>query len=223
METNNTKIQCAVFDLDGTLLNTLKTINYYLNFALQKNSLGTICEDDCRAFVGDGAVKLIMRALNRLGADESRFDSVFTDYNKAYNADPYYLTEPYHGITDMLNELKAEGITLAVLSNKPDFATKAAIDHFFPGTFDLAFGAREGVSLKPDPASLLSMLDEIKIDKKQTAYIGDSEPDVFTAKNADVSMSISVLWGFRSEDQLRDVGANLFAREPSDVVKYIIK
>lgn len=222
METKTQKIKCAVFDLDGTLLNTLKTINYYLNFALNKNGLGSICEEDCRAFVGDGAVKLILRALNRLNADESKFDSVFADYNEAYNSNPYYLTEPYNGVCPMLRELKDSGIKLAVLSNKPDFATKAAIEHFFPNVFDLAFGAREGVRLKPDPDALLSMLCEIGVDKEYTAYIGDSEPDVFTAKNADVALSVSVLWGFRSKDQLRVAGASIFATEPSDVIKYIM-
>ena len=119
------KIKCAVFDLDGTLLNTIKTINYYLNEALKKNGLGLISEDYCREFVGNGAVKLIERALNHLGADKTTyFEAVFTDYNAFYDADPYYLTEAYDGIWELLTELKQRGILLAVLSNKQDAFVK---------------------------------------------------------------------------------------------------
>lgn len=216
------EIKCAVFDLDGTLLNTLKTINYYLNFALAKNSLGTVPEEKCREFVGDGAVKLITRALNYLDCPEDGiFEKVFADYNEAYNSDPYYLTEIYDGIEELLQQLKNRGIILAVLSNKPDFATRAAVSHFFPNVFNVAYGARDGISLKPNPEAILSLFKELGVSSNQAAYIGDSEPDVFTARNAKVALPIFATFGFRSESQLKAVGASNLVNHPKEILSFI--
>lgn len=224
MTTNICKnnIKCAVFDLDGTLLNTIKTINYYLNQALDKNGLGLIGEDDCREFVGCGAVKLIERALDHLGADKGRyFDAVFTDYNALYDADPYYLTDPYDGIDELLTELKQRGILLAVLSNKPDFATRSAVGRFFPEAFDICYGAREGIPLKPNPEALLSILSDLGVSNSEAAYIGDSEPDIKTAENANVALSVSVSWGFRSAERLSFAGASIIIDHPGEILKFI--
>ena len=218
----NKKIKCAVFDLDGTLLNTIKTINYYLNFALEKSGLLTVTEDECRSFVGDGAVKLIERALARHGADrEKYFDRVFADYNEAYNSDPYFLTTAYDGIFETLSALKREGFLLAVLSNKPDYATRSAVEHFLPHIFDLAFGAREGIALKPAPDALFAILDSLGVTPAETAYIGDSEPDILTAKNASVALSISVTYGFRTKEQLALAGAENLVDTPSGIIEVI--
>ena len=222
IKVNKNTIKCAVFDLDGTLLNTLKTINYYLNTTLERHSLSPIPEGKCREFVGDGAVKLISRTLDYLGVkDEGIFKSVFDDYNRAYDADPYYLTEHYEGVKELLLAMKKEGIVLAVLSNKPDFATRAAVNHFFPNTFDAAFGAREGIALKPDPRALLSMLESLSVTPEQVAYIGDSEPDVLTGQNSGVALPISVTWGFRTKSQLLSVGASIFAHSPDEILSII--
>ena len=216
------KIKCAVFDLDGTLLNTIKTINYYLNFALEKNSLGTVPEEKCRDFVGDGAVKLISRALDYLNCrQDDVFEKVFADYNEAYNSDPYYLTEIYEGIENLLQQLKERGAILAVLSNKPDFATRAAVAYFFPDAFNAAYGAREGIALKPNPEALWSLLNELGVSPDEVAYIGDSEPDVLTAKNAKVALPISVTWGFRTEEQLRAAGALELINHPQEILQLI--
>ena len=215
-------IECAVFDLDGTLLNTIKTINYYLNFALSKNGLGHIDESSCMSFVGDGAAKLIHRALDRLGADdEITFASVFRDYNEAYDADPYYLTEAYDGIGEMLAGLKRAGIKIAVLSNKPDFATRSAVSHFFGDAFSFVAGARSGVALKPDPEALLSILSQLNVDPSRAAYIGDSDQDILTARNAGVGVSISVNWGFRSREHLLSFGAERIVDGPKEILEII--
>ena len=224
MTTNMCKnsIKCAVFDLDGTLLNTIQTINYYLNLALEKNGLGTISEDLCRSFVGDGAVKLIERALGHLNADGKEvFAAVFTDYNHFYDSDPYYLAEVYDGVRDILLSLKQRGIKLAVLLNKPDFAARAAIRNFLPDIFDLCYGAREGVALKPNPEALLSMLADLGVTNEESAYIGDSEPDIKTAENANVALAISVSWGFRSIEQLKSAGASTIVDDPGDIISFI--
>lgn len=218
---NKTQIKCAVFDLDGTLLNTIKTINYYLNFALSKYDLPSVSETDTLSFVGDGAVKLIERVLRRVKADASLFDSVFKTYNEAYNASPYYLTEAYEGIKDTLLVLKEQGIRLAVLSNKPDFAVKATAGRFFPDIFDIVIGGREGIPLKPCPDALFDIMKKLGVTPGETAYIGDSEPDVLTAKNAGVALCISVTYGFRTKDQLLAAGANCLVDRATDILKCI--
>lgn len=214
---NKTKIKCAVFDLDGTLLNTIKTINYYLNFALEKHGLGSVSESDTMSFVGDGAVKLIERALRKIGADDSLFDEVFRTYNDVYNASPYYLTNAYDGIKETLLALKEQGIKLAVLSNKPDFAVKATAGRFFPDIFDIVRGGKEGVPLKPCPDALFDIMKELGVTPDETAYIGDSEPDILTAKNAGVALSISVTYGFRTKKQLEKAGAEILIDNPAEI------
>ena len=215
---NADKIKCAVFDLDGTLLNTIKTINHYLNFALAHYSLSPVSEADCMSFVGDGAVKLIERALARVGGDKALFDKVYKTYNEAYNASPYYLTEVYDGIPELLSALKEKGIKLAILSNKPDFAVKATAGKFFPDTFHIVRGGREGVPLKPNPKALFEILDELGTTPEETAYIGDSEPDVLTAKNAGVKKAIFLTHGFRTKEQLILAGAEQLFNIPTEIL-----
>ena len=192
------QIKCAVFDLDGTLLNTIKTINHYLNFALSSYDLPPVSESDTMSFVGDGAVKLIERAISRVDADTKLFDGIYKTYNDAYNASPFFLTEAYDGIKECIASLKRKGIKLAVLSNKPDFAVKATVSKYFPESFDAVRGGREGIPLKPCPDALLEIINEMKVAQAETVYIGDSEQDVFTAKNAGV-LSVGVTWGFAGE------------------------
>lgn len=211
-------IKCAVFDLDGTLLNTIKTINHYLNYALSTYGLPAVSEADCKSFVGDGAVLLIRRAMARVGADDSQFQGLFKTYNDAYDSDPYYLTEPYPGIREMLAELKSEGIILAVLSNKPDFAVRMTVEHFFPGIFSSVLGAGEGIALKPDPTALLNMLADLGVTPADTAYVGDSEPDVLTAANASVALPVAVSWGFRTREQLLSAGAENIIGSPKELL-----
>ena len=218
---NKDTIKCAVFDLDGTLLNTIKTINYYLNLTLSTYGLGSVSEEDTMRFVGDGATKLIERALDRVGADSSLFDGVYKTYNEAYNSSPYYLTEVYDGIPELLSTLKGKGIRLAVLSNKPDFAVKATIGKFLPDTFDIVRGGVDGVPLKPSPDALFEILREFGFTPDETAYIGDSEPDVLTAQNAGIKNGIFVTYGFRTADQLRSVGAEILVNKAFDVIDYI--
>lgn len=219
LDKNN--IKCAVFDLDGTLLNTIKTINYYLNLALSTYGLGSVSEEDTMRFVGDGAIKLIERALDRVGADSSLFDSVYKTYNEAYNSSPYYLTEVYEGIPELLSALKGKGIRLAVLSNKPDFAVKATIGKFLPDTFDIVRGGVDGVPLKPSPDALFEILREFGFTPDETAYIGDSEPDVLTAQNAGIKNAIFVTYGFRTADQLIYAGAKTVVDKAFDIISLI--
>lgn len=218
---NKNNIKCAVFDLDGTLLNTVKTINYYLNYALSLHGLSLISEEDTMSFVGNGAVKLVERTLNRVGGDFSLFDSLYKTYNDAYNSDPYYLTGPYEGIVNLLSELKNRGIRLGVLSNKPDFAVKAAVDHFFPDTFDVVYGARDDVALKPAPDGIYEILKDLGLSAEEIIYVGDSEVDVLTAKNAGIENGIFFTFGFRTRETLISAGAENLCYIPSEVLDFI--
>ena len=215
------KIKCAVFDLDGTLLNTAKTIQYYLNLTLSKYNLPTVSEADTKRMVGNGARVLITRAMGERANDTELYGKVYRDYNEAYDADPYYLTEPYDGVPEMLTALREQGIILAVLSNKPNTAVCLAVDHFFENSFSVVRGAMDGNPLKPDPTSLFAMMSELNLSPCETAYIGDSEPDVLIAKNANVGLPIAVSWGFRTADQLRATGAGLLVSHPRDILTIV--
>ena len=225
MTTNIDKnvIKAAVFDLDGTLLDTLSTIEFYLNKTLSSHGLPSVSRSQTMAFVGNGAAKLIERAMDAVGADKALFDSIFKSYNESYNADPYYLTEPYDGIAELIDELKSSGIPLAVLSNKPDFAVKAAVDHFFPGQFDIVLGGREAIPLKPDPTALLEIISDFGLTPDDICYIGDSEVDVYTAQNAGIKNAFFVTWGFRSRDQLLTAGASILCHTANELFNKITK
>ena len=224
MSTNICKneIKCAVFDLDGTLLNTINTITYYLNFALTRNGLPTVTTDECALFVGDGVKMLISRAINHVGEyTDELYGRIFADYNTSYDQNPNYLTEPYDDVREMLSELRSAGIRLAVLSNKPHIATVGTIQSILPSTFDTVTGGRDGVPLKPDPKSLLDTISALGCTPDECAYIGDSDVDVITAIRAGVRLNIGVTWGYRSRDVLKNAGAVCFADTPSDVLSLI--
>ena len=217
----NMKIKCAVFDLDGTLLNTARTIQHYLNLTLSKYNLPTVSEADTKRMVGNGARILITRAMGERAADTELYDKVYRDYNEVYDADPYYLTEPYDGVPEMLTALREQGIILAVLSNKPNTAVCLAVDHFFKDSFSVVRGAMDSVPLKPDPTSLFAMMSELNLSPCEIAYIGDSEPDVLIAKAASVALPIAVSWGFRSVEQLQNAGAGTILHKADDILTLV--
>ncbi len=216
-------IKCCIFDLDGTLLNTLSTIHYYLNKTLDKNGILPITREACQKYVGNGAKKLILRALAEKGIEnEAVFSNVFRDYNAAYDADPYYLTEPYEKITELIDTLILRGVKLAVFSNKPDFATRAAISHFFPGKFSLVRGATDKTPLKPSPDGIFEILAELGSSPDECAYIGDSDVDVLTGKAAGVSKNIAVSWGFRSCEELLSAGAEIIVNSVGEILSHVL-
>ena len=216
-------IKCCIFDLDGTLLNTLETIRYYLNRTLALHSLPSMSSEECRAYVGNGARNLVFRTLAARGVTDPEFiDRFYDEYNEAYDAAPIYLTEPYEGIIDMLRAMREKGLEIAVLSNKPDFAVKAIVSDFFGDLISVAHGGREGVPLKPSPEPLFALISELGVFPDEVAYIGDSEVDVHTGIAADLPHSIAVNWGFRTTDQLVDAGARLIFNTPDKVLEYVL-
>ena len=217
-------IKCCIFDLDGTLLETLVTIRYYVNNTLAAFGVEPITEEECRVFVGKGARNLIHRVLESRGVDTPEFfDKVFDHYNAAYDAAPYHLTYPYDGIIELLDRLHAAGIKLAVLSNKPDFATRVAINHFFGDRFDIVRGGIEGIALKPAPDAPLALLADLGCTADEAAYVGDSEVDVICAANYKPALPIFVDWGFRTREELAAAGARLVVSDVAEVGRIILE
>ena len=169
-------IKYAIFDLDGTLCDTLEAIRYYVNITIEEYGARPISREECRTFVGSGAKKLIERVMSSRGMSTELFDEIFEKYKSAYDANPYHLTKPYEGITEMLEALSSAGIGLAVLSNKQDGATQGAVKHFFGERFSAVFGGRDGVPLKPDKAAFDMVLDELSASADESQRVGIALP-----------------------------------------------
>ena len=215
-------IKACLFDLDGTLLDTLTSINDRLNETLVRHGFSPISRESARAFVGDGARVLVFRAIasQREGVDESVISAVHRDFIDYYNADFARGTEPYAGICELLSRLKEKGITLAVISNKPDPTTKQLCELFFDGMFEVVFGQRAGVKLKPAPDAPLEICKILGVEPSETAYFGDTGVDMQTAKNYGAGIGIGVLWGFRDKDELTAHDADALISSPLDALKY---
>ena len=213
-------MKAVIFDLDGTLLNTINTIEYYCNKALEKYGFDPIGADRYKLLVGNGATLLVERAMSETREwTKEEFDNVFAEYNKLYDADTLYLTEPYKNIVDMLHTLKDKGYKIAVLSNKPDFATGDVVRTIFgDGLFDIVRGGIEGVPLKPDPTAVFDIMAELGVGKDETIFVGDTKVDIATGKNAGL-YSVGVLWGFRDEAELKEAGADVIIDDADDIIK----
>lgn len=210
----------AVFDMDGTILDTLEDLKDSTNFALEKCGYPTRSYDEVRRFVGNGIRKLIERAVPEGLTTEQidRVHEVFTEHYKVHCADK---TKAYDGIKPLLEKLRASGVKTAVVSNKADYGVQELCREYFDGLFDYAVGEREGIRRKPAPDAVNEALRVLGIDKSEAVYIGDSDVDFETAKNAELPC-ISVLWGFRDEEFLREKGATLFVRDPAEIYDIIM-
>lgn len=210
----------AVFDMDGTILDTLEDLKDSTNFALEKCGYPTRSYDEVRRFVGNGIRKLIERAVPEgLTVEQiDRVHEVFTEHYKVHCADK---TKAYDGIKPLLEKLRASGVKTAVVSNKADYGVQELCKEYFDGLFDYAVGEREGIRRKPAPDAVNEALKVLGIDKSEAVYIGDSDVDFETAKNAELPC-ISVLWGFRDEEFLREKGATLFVRDPAEIYDIIM-
>lgn len=210
----------AVFDMDGTILDTLEDLKDSVNYALAKCGYPQRTYDEVRRFVGNGIRKLIERAVPEgvSVSDIDRVHEVFTGHYKVHCADK---TKAYDGIKPLLEELRANGVKTAVVSNKADYGVQELCKEYFDGLFDYAVGEREGIRRKPAPDSVNEALRALETDKSEAVYIGDSDVDYETAVNAGLPC-ISVLWGFRDEEFLRSKGASLFVHEPSEILNIVL-
>lgn len=215
-------IKCVIFDLDGTLLSTLETITYHLNKALFSHSLGSVTLDDTRRFIGNGARKLVLRALAKNGVDdEDTLLRVLETYNRSYDSDPLPLTYPYDGVVRLVDSLYERGVILGVVTNKPEPTAIKLVESFFPKRFTFIRGGKSGVTLKPDPTEALALLYGVGLDESECAFVGDTDVDILTGKNMGAALSIGVSWGFRSREELALAGADLVLGNAEDVLRVI--
>ena len=216
-------IKCCIFDLDGTVLDTIKTITHYVNVTLERHGIEKITVDECKYFAGNGARLLMERSLKSKGiTDENTIVSFLEEYNAAYNAKTFYLTQPFDGIPELLARLKANGIKVAVVSNKPNPTVQLIVDYFFKDVFDVALGGLDGIPLKPDPAVPKMVLERLGISEGETAWIGDTSVDVETGKNLGVALNIGVLWGFRKIDELVGAGADIVVERAEEILSAVL-
>ena len=209
------KKKLIVFDLDGTLLDTLADLHASVNFALEKHALPLRGIDEVRTFVGNGMGLLISRSVPE-NTPEAVVGAVLETFKGHYSLHSTDSTAPYEGIAELLAQLKSAGCRLGVVSNKADSAAKPIIAHYFPGLFDCVVGEREGVRKKPAPDSVLEIMRSLDCGEADTVYIGDSEVDIQTAKNAGCDC-ISVCWGFKSREFLEANGAERIAASAAEL------
>ena len=211
--------QTAVFDLDGTLLDTLEDLYLATNRALGLHGLPLRNRDEVRMFVGNGVEMLIRRAVPR-GTDEETTLAVLADFKTAYAAICEDHTKPYDGIMDTLTALRERGIRVAVVSNKFDAAVKQLCEKYFGDLVEVAIGERAGVRKKPAPDTVHEALKELGGTLEGAVYIGDSDVDIQTARNCGMPC-ISVTWGLRDEEFLVDQGAYIIAHSPVEILHLI--
>lgn len=199
----------AIFDLDGTILDTLKDLTNSTNYALKKNGYKERSIEEVRSFVGNGIGKLIERALPK-ETEREVYEKVLRDFTEYYKIHCADYTCAYDGIVELVIKLKERGIKTAVVSNKADFAVKSLCEQYFKGLFEYTVGERTGIKRKPEPDSVYEVMNRLNISKENTVYIGDSEVDIKTANNAGIDI-ISVDWGFRKKEFLVENGAKVIA------------
>lgn len=216
-------IKACIFDMDGTTVNTINSIAYFANNALNKFNLPSIDTERYKILVGNGAKVLVERMIAESGGSPDMLDDVLPEYNSTYDNDFLYLTEPYEGIVDLLKELKRRGITVAILSNKPDNTAKKVSNALFGDELiDYCMGGVDGIALKPSPEGLEKLLKDLNLNREECLYIGDTATDMQTGKNGKL-YTIGVLWGFRGREELESSGADVIISHPSEIIDIIDK
>lgn len=214
--------QNVIFDLDGTLLNTIDDLADAGNWVCELHGWPTHTVEEYKRFVGNGLFKMVERfaPAEHRGAEEVQqvLDRDFTPYYNAHKADK---TAPYAGMPQLLARLKAAGVAMAVLSNKADELAGPVVEGYYPGVFPLIQGALPGVPTKPDPTLLHRMMERMGATRENTLFVGDSNVDIQTAKNGGL-ISCGVLWGFRSRAELVEQGADFLAETPEELAALIL-
>lgn len=210
----------AIFDLDGTILDTLDDLTNAVNYILTNYQKPLRTPTEIRSYLGNGVVKLIECAFGG-SVNEETLSRAVAEYRVYYGEHADIKTKPYDGITEMLAELRAAGVKTAVLSNKPDAPTKALCSRYFDGLFDIAAGEKEGIVRKPAPDGVYPILESLGVSACDAVYIGDSEVDIETAKNSGMD-GISVAWGFRDVDYLTESGASVMVYSADELKEAIL-
>ena len=214
------KYKLVIFDLDGTLLNTLDDLVDSTNYALSKNHLPTRTLNEICSFVGNGIRKLIERSLPE-GSSDTVVNQVHLDFTDYYIDHCNYKTTAYPGIVELLEKLKKLGVHSAVVSNKADDAVKQLCNLYFSNVIDFALGHKVGVPCKPEPDSVFMVLDEFSCEKSEAVFVGDSDIDIQTARNSGMDC-ICVSWGFREAEFLKKKGATTIISSPDELIGYLV-
>ena len=212
-------INTVIFDMDGTLLDTLEDLADATNEGLKACGYPQRTLEEIRLFVGNGVRKLIIRALPETSSSKE-IDECLDAFHKYYKVHSQDKTKPYGKMEELLKKLKEKGIHTAVLSNKFDAAVKELADYYFPGLLELAYGERDGVRTKPAPDSVFAIMEELKTNPEHTIYVGDSDVDMETAVNANVP-AVGVTWGFRDRALLEEKGATYIIDQPLELLELI--
>lgn len=211
-------IKAVIFDLDGTIIDTLKGLSYSCNLALEKMGFPPISTHTYKTLIGCGADKLMedMLLTQKHSADKDSVAQLKEYFNQFYKDNLLYKAKPYYGVEKMLDSLKNMGLKLGVLSNKPDIHTQRMIAALLPGIFDVVYGKKDELPRKPDPAGALAEAAELGVLPGECLYVGDSGVDMQTASAAQM-LPMGVLWGFREKKELIQNGARFLADKPSDI------
>ena len=214
--------KAVIFDLDGTLADTIASITYCGNLALSRFGLPSFGEEDYKHFVGDGAAMLIRRALLAAGDERlEHFDEVYETYLEIFAKDCMYQVKPYEGICALLEELKRLSVRIAVLSNKPDRDSLRVVEALFgKGYFDFVQGQREDIPRKPDHAGVYRIMEAFVLPAGDFLYVGDSGVDMKTGRAAGI-FTVGVLWGFRDRKELVENGAYAVISKPLELLSHL--
>ena len=209
------RYKAVLFDMDGTVLDPLDDLTDAVNYSLARFGLPEISREHARENLGNGAAYLVRHCLPE-GTDEALADQLITFYRAWYDAHCRVRTGPYAGILPLMERLKAAGVRQAIISNKPDPAVQELAAHFFPNLLEAAVGESASVRRKPNPDAVLRAVEQMGLEKDECVYVGDTEVDLATARNAGLAC-IAVSWGFRSEEQLLAAGADRIAHSAEEL------
>ena len=213
------KYELIVFDMDGTILDTLEDLKNSMNHTLRLHHMPERTLDEIRSFVGNGIRKLIERAVP-IGTSEHKIYEIHGDFMKHYEIHCADCTKPYDGVIDLIKELRNRGYKTAVVSNKAHGAVQDLCVQYFPGLFNLAIGERPEIAKKPAPDMVNMALEQLQVTREKAVYIGDSDVDVATARNSELDM-IAVDWGFRTREFLVEQGARIIVSKPAEIMNYV--
>ena len=211
----------VIFDLDGTVLDTLDDLANSVNWVCEQHGWPIHRRDAYKYFVGNGMVKLLERATPDEAKQPGLWEQVQEQFHTYYGQHKADNTRPYEGMERVLNRLKEAGVSIAVLTNKPHTAAQPIMEQYYPGVFPVVQGALPGVPVKPDPTLLLQLMERMGAGPESTLFVGDSNVDIQTAKNGGL-FSCGVLWGFRTRQELEGEGADRIAAKPEDLLNIIL-